>query len=115
MAPFFPLYLRRSDGKASTNHAGVKNDPNQPIGTALDAKPNAKGIVDFYRPCPVDGEKEIDWRRKLAGMLIREIGGAETKGMQTSAPRMNVSDLRQTKHTSSQHYQKTIAYSSTFE
>lgn len=75
MAPFYPLYVRRSDGRLS-----IKNDPNQPVGSALDTKPNAKGIVDFYRPCPVDGEKEIDWRRKLAGMLMREVGGAETKG-----------------------------------
>jgi hypothetical protein len=82
MAPFYPLYVRRSDGKIAINTSSVKNDPNQPVGTALDAKPNAKGIVDFYRPCPVDGEKEIDWRRKLAGMLMREIGGAEAKGRQ---------------------------------
>jgi len=80
MAPFFPLYVLRSDGRLVISSKGSK-EPNQPIASQLDSKPNAQGISDFYRECPPGDPKEIDWRRKLGGMLMRELGGAETKGI----------------------------------
>jgi len=79
MAPFFPLYVLRSDGRLIISSKGSK-EPNQPIASQLDPKPNGQGISDFYRECPPGDPKEIDWRRKLGGMLMRELGGAETKG-----------------------------------
>ena len=72
MPQFYPLYLRRSDGVIN-----LKGGKNEPAPNQLDPKPNAHGIADFYRLSPTGDPKETEWRRKLGGMLIREIGDAE--------------------------------------
>lgn len=80
MAPFYPLYVRRSDGKLEVKAGKARTEPNEPFKDQLDIKPNAQGISDFYRECKFGDAKEIDWRRKLAGMLMRELGENEHKG-----------------------------------
>lgn len=79
MAPFYPLYIRRSDGKIEIKSKSGK-ESNQPIAEQLDTKPNAQGISDFYRECPAGDAKEIDWRRKLGGMLIRQLASNQGRG-----------------------------------
>ena len=79
MAPFYTLYVRRSDGKIQAQVHGVI-EQNEPTQDQLNQSPNAQGICDFYRLCKPDDPKVLDWRRKLGGMLIREVGAKEPKG-----------------------------------
>lgn len=79
MAPFYPLYVRRSDGKLEVKTGKTSTERNEPSTEQLDIKPNTQGISDFYRECKFGDQKETDWRRKLAGMLMRELGGHETR------------------------------------
>jgi len=83
MAPFYPIYVRRSDGKIEIKSKGGR-ELNQPIASQLDTKPNAQGISDFYRECPAGDTKEVDWRRKLGGMLVREINPMLARGKYSS-------------------------------
>ncbi|EON60957.1 hypothetical protein W97_00167 [Coniosporium apollinis CBS 100218] len=76
MTRFFPLYVRRSDGKLEIAAKG-KTEQNQPLPGQLDQTPDAKGISDYYREISVDEVKHLDWRRKLGGMLVRELGGQD--------------------------------------
>lgn len=73
MAPFYQLFVRRSDGKLQTKTSSkLTLEHNEPTPDQLDTKPNAKGICDYYRECQPGNAKELDWRRKLGGMLMRE-------------------------------------------
>lgn len=78
MAPFYSVYARRSDGLLATSKAGslkASKEPNEPTSAQLDSKPSAQGVSDYYRLCEPGHGKEVDWRRKLGGMLVRELGG----------------------------------------
>ncbi|KAL9598988.1 MAG: hypothetical protein Q9179_003714 [Wetmoreana sp. 5 TL-2023] len=77
MAPYFPLYVTRSDGKLEVLTKSRKKELNAPTDDQLDSKPDAKGNTDYFKGLEVGDAKEVDWRRKLGGMLIREIGGQE--------------------------------------
>ncbi|KAK7527109.1 transcription-silencing protein Clr2-domain-containing protein [Phyllosticta citriasiana] len=72
MTPYWPIYIRRSDGKSELS-GGKKREKNEPTPEQLDDKPNANGISDFYRPILENEAKHLDWRRKLGGMLLREL------------------------------------------
>lgn len=81
MAPYFPLYLSRSDGKLEIMSSKTrKREVNAPTEAQLDERPDAKGVSDYYKELEVGDAKEVDWRRKLGGMLMREIGGKEQQG-----------------------------------
>lgn len=112
MAPFFQVYARRSDGKLQTAKTGSIKDakePNEPLPEQLITKPNAQGISDFYRPCLPGHAKEIDWRRKLAGMLIREIGTPDMQGERNfSFWQACVLTLLKIRTSSSPHFLRTI-------
>ncbi|EGP84777.1 uncharacterized protein MYCGRDRAFT_105665, partial [Zymoseptoria tritici IPO323] len=72
MAPFYPIYIRRSDGKlAVTAHS--RKETNEPTAEQLDQKPDKNGISDYYRQVQPDEPKHLDWRRKIGGMLAREL------------------------------------------
>ena len=79
MTPYYPLYVRRSDARLNTKPHGT-TEPNEPTADQLDQSPNAQGVCDFYRICKPDDAKLIDWRRKLGGMLMREIAPTQFKG-----------------------------------
>ncbi|KAI9667422.1 MAG: hypothetical protein M1821_000237 [Bathelium mastoideum] len=78
MPSFFPLYVRRSDGKTEIV-SKRKSESNGPTQEQLDRKADASGISDFYREVAEDEIKHQDWRRKLGWMLTKEIGGEEHK------------------------------------
>ena len=78
MPRFFPLYVRRSDGKSEIV-SKKKSEPNGPTQDQLDRKADTNGMSDFYREIPEEEAKHQDWRRKLGWMLIKEIGGEEHK------------------------------------
>ncbi|KAI4205752.1 MAG: hypothetical protein LQ350_000249 [Teloschistes chrysophthalmus] len=80
MAPYLPLYVIRSDGKLEVLTKLRKKELNAPSDDQLNKKPDAKGNVDYFKEVEVGDTKEVDWRRKLGGMLIREIGGQENAG-----------------------------------
>ncbi|TKA68851.1 hypothetical protein B0A49_08081 [Cryomyces minteri] len=76
---WFKLYPSRSDGKRETTNAKGQKEQNQPTPQQLDSSPNDKGVVDYYRPVARGDPKDLDWRRKLGGMLMRELGTEEEK------------------------------------
>ncbi|KAL1617773.1 hypothetical protein SLS56_010837 [Neofusicoccum ribis] len=75
MTRYYPLYVRRSDGKLETVH-GKKKEKNEPTPEQLNDTPDSSGVSDFYRPIAEDEAKHLDWRRKLGGMLMRELATA---------------------------------------
>jgi hypothetical protein len=77
MTLFTVIYCRRSDGKLDIVNKSKARERNEPTKDQLDPKPNAKGVSDYYRPLAMQDSKHLDWRRKLAGMLVKEIGGKE--------------------------------------
>ena len=77
MTLFYVLYVRRSDGKLETLSSKSQKEKNEPTLEQLDQTPNAQGVSDYYRPIAEDEPKYIDWRRKLGGMLAREIAGKD--------------------------------------
>lgn len=87
MARFHPLYVRRSDGVLEGTQK--KREKNEPTADQLDPTPDKKGVSDYYRLLSKNDAKHLDWRRKLGGMLIREVGGKEhpASGMSSSCIR----------------------------
>lgn len=78
MGRFLPLYVRRSDGKLETVNTHKRKELNQPTPEQLDMKADANGTSDYYREVPMDEAKHLDWRRKLGGMLARELGWSDS-------------------------------------
>ncbi len=73
MARFYPLYVRRSDGRTEIVSKSKRREPNKPTDEQLDQKPDKNGTSDYYREVGIDESKHLDWRRKLGGMLAREL------------------------------------------
>lgn len=81
MAPYVPIYVSRSDAKLEAiSSKSRRKEPNEPTAAQLDNTPDAKGISDYYKYLDVGDSKEVDWRRKLGGLLMKEIGGKEQIG-----------------------------------
>ncbi|KAF1965361.1 hypothetical protein BU23DRAFT_489786 [Bimuria novae-zelandiae CBS 107.79] len=73
---FWPVFALRSDGRTVVNNKGtpVRNGPTE---SQLDRTPNEQGQSDFYRLIEKEDAKHVDWRKKLGGMLLREVGRKE--------------------------------------
>ena len=80
MPAYFPVYVCRSDGRLD-----LKDGRNEPLPNQLDPKPNSLGLSDFYRFSPPGDPKELEWRRKLGGMLMRELQGSNGNGEHSHA------------------------------
>jgi hypothetical protein len=80
MTRFYPLYVRRSDGKIEVTAKGKRKELNQPTSEQLDQRPDKNGVSDFYREVSIDETKHLDWRRKLGGMLAREMDWKDKSG-----------------------------------
>ncbi|KAH4292519.1 hypothetical protein HBH98_152800 [Parastagonospora nodorum] len=84
LTQFWPIFAVKSDGHDIVSQKGrpLRNGPTE---AQLDRTPNEQGQCDFYRLIEKDDPKHIDWRKKLGGMLLREIGGKqhEDKWQQT--------------------------------
>jgi len=83
MARFYPLYVRRSDGKLEDATKGKAKERNEPTAEQLDQSPDKNGVSDFYREVSPDEIKHLDWRRKLGGMLARELQWKDKAGRGT--------------------------------
>lgn len=79
LTTFYPIFASKSDGHDIVNQKGsvLRNGPTQ---EQLDRSPNAQGQCDYYRLIEKDDPKHVDWRKKLGGMLLREIGGKQYEG-----------------------------------
>ena len=79
MTPFWPIFASKSDGQHIVNLKGrpLRNGPTE---EQLNTSPNDQGQRDFYRLIEKDDPKHQDWRKKLGGMLLREIGGKQHEG-----------------------------------
>ncbi|KAK3638624.1 hypothetical protein LTR56_012930 [Elasticomyces elasticus] len=73
MARFKSIYIRRSDGKQEVVVKGKRRETNEPLPDQLDTTPDKYGVSDFYREVAPDESKSLDWRRKLGGMIAREM------------------------------------------
>ncbi|KAF2217223.1 hypothetical protein CERZMDRAFT_31993 [Cercospora zeae-maydis SCOH1-5] len=80
MARFYPLYPRRSDGKLEVIAKGKRTELNRPADDQLDQKPDKNGVADFYREVQPEEQKHVEWRRKLGGMLARELQHQDKSG-----------------------------------
>ena len=80
MAPFYPIFVRRSDGKLEIKKSKSSIETNEPSPDQLNERPNAQGVADFYRLCPQGELKDLDWRRKIGGMLMRELDEKSSTG-----------------------------------
>ncbi|KAI6863863.1 hypothetical protein KC334_g20354, partial [Hortaea werneckii] len=81
MGRFYPLYIRRSDGKLEIlSRTTKRKERNEPTPEQLDQKPDKHGVADYYREVPLDEVKSLDWRRKLGGMLARELAWKDQAG-----------------------------------
>lgn len=86
MAPYFPLYISRSDGRLETLSLKTKKkESNAPNAAQLNSNREINGNRDFYKAIEVGDAKEVDWRRKLGGMLMKEIGDKEHSGRETNS------------------------------
>ncbi|TID26047.1 hypothetical protein E2P81_ATG03820 [Venturia nashicola] len=74
MTLFHVIWLARSDGKLDIRGKNALWEKNEPTSKQLDQTPDAKGVSDYYRFTSLNETKHLDWRRKLAGMLARELG-----------------------------------------
>lgn len=79
MTSFWPIFASKSDGQHVVNIKGrpIRNGPTE---EQLNMSPNDQGQRDFYRLIEKDDPKHQDWRKKLGGMLLREIGGKQYEG-----------------------------------
>ncbi|KAK6000378.1 hypothetical protein QM012_003624 [Aureobasidium pullulans] len=83
MGRFHPVYIRRSDGMLETatkSGARIVKEANKPTPKQLDDKPKSDGVKDYYREVAIDESKHMDWRRKLAAMLARDLNLDMEKG-----------------------------------
>ena len=80
MAPFFYVDVRRSDGKYECETKSKQKELNEPTKEQLDNTPNEKGVSDYYKELKEGEAKELDWRRKLGGMLMRQVGDEKHRG-----------------------------------
>ncbi|KAI9754469.1 MAG: hypothetical protein M4579_004697, partial [Chaenotheca gracillima] len=79
MAPYLPVYVGRSDGKTEIV-SKKRKERNEPTEEQLDNSPDANGVCDFYKKLAGEEPKELDWRRKLGEMLMKEVGSKEHNG-----------------------------------
>ena len=77
VAQYKLVYLAKSDGKEEIVTKKKKKEQNAPTASQMDQTADSKGVTDFYRLVQIGDEKEVEWRRKLGGMLKRELGGPE--------------------------------------
>ncbi|KAJ4296878.1 hypothetical protein N0V90_006926 [Kalmusia sp. IMI 367209] len=76
LTKFWPIFASKSDGRDIVSHKGTPLR-NGPTSEQLDRTPNEQGQSDYYRLIEKDDAKHVDWRKKLGGMLLREIGGKQ--------------------------------------
>lgn len=68
------VYISRSDGALSTiTGKAKKKEDNGPTSTQLQKTKAEKGVFSWYQELPIGDPKNLDWRRKLGGLLVKEV------------------------------------------
>ncbi|KAI9679357.1 MAG: hypothetical protein M1817_005379 [Caeruleum heppii] len=82
MAPFYPIYISRSDGKVEIRGPGSRVEINRPTPEQMSQEPlpDTKDFKDYYVKLEDADPKAIDWRRKLAAMLVRALPQTQHQG-----------------------------------
>ena len=79
MTPTHPIYLARSDGKATIrDKKSGRMVENKPDKSQLSSKDKNSGYG--YQHLSIEHEKSRDWRQKLGIMLMRELEEREKFG-----------------------------------
>jgi enterochelin esterase-like enzyme len=69
------MYIARSDGKKTVKQSKSKlREENQPTKSQLEKSIDKEGIESFYQAVPIGHAKSMEWRKKLGGMLMKELG-----------------------------------------
>ena len=68
----YPLDVRNSDGKSSVRRSASKQTDNKPTKVQLTGSMK-NGVISRYKELDLDHATSKEWRRKLAGMLVREL------------------------------------------
>ena len=73
--PFlYPVYIARSDGVLSTIQGKARRkEDNGPTAEQLQKTRAEKGVYSWYQELQINDSKNLDWRRKLGGMLAKEM------------------------------------------
>ena len=72
LTQLYPVYIGCSDGKATITVAKSKIEENRPTKAQLNGK-SKNGDINQYKKVDLNSHKSIDWRLKLAGMLIKAL------------------------------------------
>lgn len=74
MARFNLVHLVRSDGKIVVVSDSGRQENNRPTDEQLQQPADTRIALNYYAELSNDDDKVIDWRKKLAGMLMRDLG-----------------------------------------
>jgi hypothetical protein len=85
MTRYQVIYVRRSDGRLEVVNKN-RREKNQPTPDQMNRAPNSKGVVDYYKELAPDELKHLDWRRKLAGMLMNYMPDCKTASSKSILP-----------------------------
>ena len=82
------LYIGRSDGTLSTTIPKSKRqESNGPTKDQLEKRRGDNGVYSYYQELTIEDAKSIDWRKKLGGLLVREVTKAlKAQGKDISKP-----------------------------
>ena len=88
MAPLKLIYIGRSDGTLSTTVAkSKKQESNGPTKEQLEKRRGDNGVYSYYQELTIEDGKSIDWRKKLGGLLVRDMTKAlKAQGREPQKP-----------------------------
>ena len=69
------LIIGRSDGKRTVeNSKSRQKEDNQPTKAQLQKTVDSKGVQNYYQAVKIGHPKSMEWRKKLGGMLMNQLG-----------------------------------------
>lgn len=69
-----PLFVARSDGVLQTKNPKTgKMESNGPSEDQMENSKDSSGNPDTYREVGIGDPKNLEWRRKLGGLLVTEL------------------------------------------
>lgn len=69
------LIIGRSDGKRAVENPKIRQkEDNQPTKAQLQKTVDSKGVQNYYQAVKIGHPKNMEWRKKLGGMLMNQLG-----------------------------------------
>src|SRR2546421_10444811 len=81
MPDFHAIHQYRSDGVLAISGGPGGTQKNRPTDDQLKKTKDASGITRCYTKINHGNQKDVEWRKKLGGMLAKEIAVDEEQGM----------------------------------